>query len=338
MEFKYYMIRRILLQIIIILGTITITFFASKAIPGDPVTVLLGLEASRDPKLVAMVKELWKLDEPIWTQYLYYMKNFLTGNLGRSTWSRRPVIVDLATRFPATVELTIVSFVIAMAIAIPVGVISATHRGTKIDSASRIFSIIGISAPSFWFGVLFLYIFYLKLGWVGSGRLSIGYTPPPFVTGMYTIDSLLAGRFDMFIDALKHLFLPALTLGMGANAMTMRLTRSSMLEVINSDFIRTARMKGLRERVVIFRHALRNALITPVTYAAILFGALLGGAVLTETIFNIRGMGSYAVYVLFANDYPAILGVTYLMAIIYTTANLIVDILYAFLDPRVRVG
>ena len=338
MEFRYYVLRRILLQIIIILGTITITFFASKAIPGDPVAVMLGLEGMRNEELVEIVTKLWKLDEPLWVQYVYYMKNFLTGNLGRSTWSRRAVAIDLAGRFPATVELTIAAFIIAMAVAIPAGVVSAIRRGSKIDAASRLFSITGISAPSFWWGVLFLYIFYLKLRFVGSGRLGIDFVPPPFVTGMYTIDSLIAGRFDMFLDALKHLILPAITLGMAANAMTMRLTRSSMLEIINSDYIRTARMKGLRERVVIFRHALRNAIIPTVTYAGILFGAMLGGAVLTETIFNIRGMGSYAVYVLFANDFPGILGVTFVMAIVYSTVNLIVDLLYALLDPRVRVG
>lgn len=337
-DFKYFLARRILLQVVVIFGVMTMTFFIYKAIPGNPIAVMLGDIAMRDPNLVRLVTEMWKLDQPPWVQFVWYMSNFLQGNFGISTWTRRPVLADLAQRFPATVELVVFGFLIAMAIGIPAGVISATRRGKLIDHFTRVFSIAGVCAPQFWWGVIFLLIFYLWLGFCGTGRLSHWFSAPPFVTGFYTIDSLLIGRFDMFLDALKHIVLPAFTIGITSCGLTMRLTRSSMLEVINSDYIRTARMKGLKERVVILRHALKNALIPPITYIGVLFGGMLGGSIMVETVFNWHGMGLYAVNVLFANDFPALMGVTFLMAIIYTTSNLIVDILYAFIDPRVRYG
>jgi len=339
MELKYYVLRRIILQVIVIIGVMTITFFVYKSIPGDPIAVLLGPEGMRDKDLVRLMKETWKLDEPVWVQWAYYMKNFLQGNFGRSLFTGRDVLSDLAYRFPATVELVIFGFLIAMAIGIPAGVISGTKRGSIIDQATRVFSIVGVCAPQFWWGILFLLVFYLYLGVLpGAGRLSHFYSAPPFVTGFTTIDSLLIGRFDVFLDALAHIVLPAFTIGITSCGLTMRLTRSSMLEVINSDYIRTARMKGLPERVVIIRHALRNALIPTVTYVGPLFGGMLGGSIMVETVFNWHGMGLYAVNVLFANDMPALMGVVFLMAIIYTTTNLIVDLLYGVLDPRVRYG
>jgi peptide/nickel transport system permease protein len=225
-----------------------------------------------------------------------------------------------------------------MGIAIPAGILSAMHRDRPIDHFSRVFSVLGVSAPEFWWGILLLYVFYLQLGFAGSGRLSEMMFPPPYVTGLYLVDSLIAGRLDIFIDALRHVILPAFTLGIGCSALTSRLTRSAMLEVLRKDYIRTARMKGLPERIVIFRHALRNALIAPVTYMGPLFGTMLGGAVLVETIFNWNGMGSYIVTAVFSSDYPAILATTMVMAIIYSTANLVVDLVYSLIDPRVRVA
>lgn len=338
MEFKYYLLRRILLQIIVIFGAMTLVFFATKAIPGDPIAAMLGLEGMRYPALVEAVTKTWNLDKPVWVQYVTYMNNLFHGNLGKSIWTKQAVSKDLMIRLPATIELAISTFIVAMAISIPIGIISATRKDSPVDHLSRIFSTVGIGAPSYWWGIILLFIFYLNLGMLSSGRLSAQYSANdiPFVTGMYTIDSLIGGRFDMFIDACKHLILPALALGFAINAMTMRLTRSSMLEVIESDYVRTARMKGLPERVVIYRHALRNALIPTLTYAGILFGTLLGGSVLVETVFSWRGMGEYSVRAIFASDYPAIMGVTFVMALVYSTSNLLVDILYGLIDPRVR--
>jgi len=327
----------VLLQVLVIFGVLTLTFFITKSLPQNPVAVMLGMEAMRNPDLVKYVTVTWKLDRPIWEQYVWYVGNVLTGQWGRSSWSRAPVIDDLGRRFPATLELSIFAFLIAMGIAIPSGIISAMYRERPPDHLSRLLSVLGVSAPEFWWGILLLYVFYLQLGFAGSGRLSEIMFPPPHVTGMYLVDSLLAGQLNTFIDALRHIVLPAFTLGIGCCALTSRLTRSAMLEVLRKDYIRTARMKGLPERRVILRHALRNALIAPITYMGPLFGSLLGGAVLVETIFNWNGMGSYIVNAVFASDYPAILATTMIMAIIYSTANLIVDLVYTFVDPRVRV-
>jgi len=348
MELKYYILRRVFLQVVVVFGVMTLTFFVFKLIPGDPVAVILGPEGMRDKELVRLIRETWKLDQPIWVQYAYYMGNFLQGNIGYSSFSHQPVIKDLTSRFPATVELVVFGFLLAMVIAIPAGVISGTRRGSIVDQFTRVFSIIGVCAPSFWWGVIFLFIFYLLLGptlqqylglHLSTGRLSTPpFKPPPFVTGFYTIDSLLEGNIPKFFNALQHLILPALTIGITSCGLTMRLTRSSMLEIINSDYIRTARMKGLSERVVIYKHALKNALIPTVTYVGPLFGGMLGGSVMIETVFNWNGMGLYAVNVLFANDISGLMGVVFLMAIIYSTVNLIVDLLYGILDPRVRYG
>jgi peptide/nickel transport system permease protein len=338
MSLLLYIVRRVLSGIGVIFGVLTLMFIITKLIPQNPVAVFLGIEGMRDPALVKQVTEQWKLDRPIWEQYIYYVGNVLRGEFGRSSWSRGPVIQDLAARFPATVELSIFAFIIAMCIAIPTGILSAVYRDRPIDHLSRVFSVIGISGPPFWWGILFLYIFYFILGFAGSGRLSEGVIPPPRVTGFYLIDSLLEERFDKFLDALKHIFLPALTLGIGATGFTSRLTRSALLEVLRKDYVKTARMKGLKERVVIYRHALRNALIAPVTYMGILFGNMLGGSVLVETVFTWRGMGQYVVNAIFAADYPAILATTLVITIIYTVSNLVVDILYTIIDPRVRVS
>ena len=346
MEIKYYILKRVILQVVIVLGVMTMTFFLRRSIPGDPVAALLGIEGIQDERLVELVTREWKLDKPIHIQYIYYMGNFLQGNFGRSMFSRQEVMKDLASRFPATVELVVFGFLLAMAIAIPIGVISAARRGSIVDHSTRTFSTIGVCAPTFWWAVLFLLIFYLLLGpylqqYLGlnlsTGRLTVPtFIPPPFVTGFFTIDSLLEGNVPKFFDALQHLILPAFTMGITSCGLTMRLTRSSMLEIINSDYIRTARMKGLSERIVIYKHALRNALIPTVTYAGPMFGGMLGGSVMIETVFRWNGMGSYAVDVLFANDMPGLMAVVFFMAVIYSTTNLIVDLLYGVLDPRMR--
>jgi peptide/nickel transport system permease protein len=327
------------LQVAIVFGVLTLAFVVTKAIPQNPVATLLGPHGMRNPDLVRTVTQLWKLDRPIWEQYFYYVGNILRGELGRSTWSRGPVIEDLAARFPATVELSVFAFLMAMSIAIPTGILSAVYRNSPIDHLSRVVSVAGISAPGFWWGIMFLYVFYFLLGiFPGSGRLSETAIPPPHFTGLYLIDSLVAGQIDVFFDALRHILLPAFTLGIGCSGMTSRLTRSAMLEVLRKDYIKTARMKGLSERVVVFRHALRNSLLAPVTYMGVLFGELLAGVIFIEVIFNWRGMGEYMVNGIFNADYPVILATVIVIALIYSTANLVVDLLYRVLDPRVTIG
>jgi len=335
-KLRYYILRRVLLQILVIFGALTLTFIVTKVVPSNPIVVMLGIEGMRDKALVEEVTKIWKLDRPIWEQYIYYLSNLLRGEFGRSILTRKPVLADLRYRFPATVELTIFGFLIAMAIAIPAGILSAVYRDKIIDHVSRVLSIVGVSGPEWWWGIILLVVFYYFLGFGGSGRLPPRTPYPPFITGMYLIDSLLVGKFDIFTQALSHIMLPALALGITRSGLTSRLVRSSMLEIMRKDFIKTARMKGLKERIIIYRHALRNALIAPVTYMGFLFGSMLGGSIFVETVFNWQGMGQYLVNAIFAADYPAIQGAVILMAIIYSTANLIVDILYAFIDPRVR--
>ena len=290
----------------------------------------------RDPGSVRAVTVAWKLDQPLPVQYVYYLYNIFTGNLGTSIHTRNPVWVDLSKHLPATMELIIFAFLIAMAIAIPLGIVSATYRGSVVDHWARISAVTGLSAPPFWWAIIFLLIFYYYLGFVGTGRLSIGFSPPAYVTGMYTVDSLIEGRPDIFVDALSHTWLPALTVGITSCGLTMRLIRASMLEVINSDFVRMARMKGLAERTVILKHVLRNALIPVFTYIPVLFASMLIGTVLVETIFNWNGLGQYAVDAIFSSDYPSILGVVIVVVIVYSTANLFADLSYHVVDPRVK--
>jgi peptide/nickel transport system permease protein len=336
MGFFRFLARRILFQLLVVLGAITLTFFATKAIPGNPVAVLLGPLGMRDPQQVRAVTVAWKLDQPTPVQYVYYLYNIFAGNLGISIHSRNPVSVELATRVPATFELIIFAFLIAMAIAIPLGIVSATYRGSGVDHVARISAVTGLSAPQFWWAIIFLLVFYYYLGFAGTGRLSIGFSPPPAITGMYTVDALIEGRLDIFLDALSHIWLPAFTVGITSCGLTMRLIRASMLEVINSDFVRMARMKGLPERTVIFKHVLRNALIPVVTYVPVLFASMLVGSVLVETIFNWNGLGQFAVEAIFSSDYPSILGVTIVVVIVYSTGNVLADLFYHVVDPRVK--
>ncbi len=335
MDLKRYIARRLLLMIVVLFGIITITFIVARVIPADPIGAILGPQAP--PEVVEKVRHEWGLDKPLWQQYIDYIWGVLHGDLGKSIKTNRDVVEDLKHFFPATIELATTSLMIAIIIGIPVGIISAIRKDKLVDHVSRVFALIGVSTPVFWLGLILLYILYYKLGIVPEpGRLSVGVTPPEPITGLLLVDSLLRGRLDVFVDALKHILLPAFVLGYFSSAYIMRITRSSMLDVLNQEYIRTARAKGLRERIILYRHALRNALIPTVTVIGITYGSLLEGAVLTETIFAWPGLGRYATQAFLSLDYNAVMGATLLIAIVYSLANLIVDILYAFLDPRIK--
>ncbi len=338
MGFGRYVVRRVLLLLLVMWGAVTLTFIIARVIPSNPIAVVVGQHPNIDPRAIQELKVLWGLDKPLSVQYVLYLKSIIAGNWGISFQSARPVVVDLISRLPATIELSIVALLFTLLIAIPVAVASATRKNSIIDHAGRIFSIAGYSAPSFWIAILLLVIFFRDLGLVGIGRLSPQFIPPPFVTGLYSIDTLLQGNYQEFIDALEHLILPGLTLALGGSAVAMRLLRSSMLEAITSDYIRTARMKGLKERVVIYKHAFRNALIPMTTYVGLLIGFFLSGAVLTETIFSWNGIGQYTVQAIYASDYPALQGVVLFEAFIFATASLVVDLAYGVIDPRIRYG
>ncbi|WP_038040514.1 ABC transporter permease [Thermorudis peleae] len=334
-----FIVKRLLLSVPMLIGVTLVTFVVSHLIPADPLTAVLPERAANNPDIVAMYRTRWGLDRPLPEQYLLYLRNLLHGDLGESYTTRRPVGTDLRLFFPATVELALAAMLYAVVVGIALGVISAVWSDRLADHLARIIALIGVSVPVFWLGLIALQVFYAQLRILpGPGRLDTRLTAPPFRTGLYTIDSLLAGRLDLFFNALAHLILPGIVLGSYAMGIIARMTRSSLLEVLSLDYIRTARAKGVSERRVVLGHALRNAMIPTVTVVGLTFGSLLAGAVLTETIFAWPGIGRYAVQAATNLDLPAVLGVTLLIAVVYVVVNMITDILYGVLDPRIRVG
>ncbi len=334
-----YATKRLLLSIPVLIGITIVTFVVSHMIPSDPLASVLSERAAANPETVQMFRKKWGLDRPLPEQYVYYVKNLLHGDMGQSYTTRRPVATDLRLFFPATVELAVAAMVFAVGLGVPLGVISAVRHNGWPDHLARVVSLIGVSLPVFWLGLIALQIFYAKLGlFPGPGRLDTRLTAPPTVTGLYTVDSLLAGELNVFVNALAHLALPGMVLGSYAMGIIARMTRSSLLSVLSVDYIRTARSKGLSERAVVLAHALRNALIPTLTVVGLAFGSLLAGAVLTETIFAWPGIGRYAVEAATKLDFPAILGVTLLIAVVYVVVNLLVDLLYGVLDPRIRLS
>ncbi|MFN3283509.1 MAG: ABC transporter permease [Pseudothermotoga sp.] len=336
MKLGSFIIRRLFLMLLVLFGVSVLVFVIAKVIPADPVGAILGGNAPID--LVEDMKRRLGLDKPLMNQFVDYMLGLLKGDLGISLKSNRPVVKDIANFFPATLELAICATALSVVLGIFLGILSAVYRNRFIDHFARVFSILGVSMPVFWTGLLLLLLFYFRLGWLpGTGRLGLFVTPTTKYTGLYLIDSLISLNFEAFKDALAHLILPSLVLGYSAAASIARITRSSMLDVLRQDFIRTAKAKGIGKRLVIYRHALRNALIPVVTIIGLTFGGLLEGAVLTETIFGWPGLGRYIVNSLLLLDYPAIMGGTLFVAVIYSLVNLIVDIIYAALDPRMRI-
>jgi peptide/nickel transport system permease protein len=334
---KSFIIRRLILLIPLLLGVTLVVFIISHAVPSDPVNAALGQSAVADPEIVAAFRAKWGLDQPAHMQYLTYLGHLLQGDLGRSITNRRPVLDDLQRYQPATIELATTAILMAVVVGIPFGMISALKRNLWPDQVTRILSLIGVSAPVFWLALLGLYIFYARLGWLpGPGRLDIGLKPPLHVTGLYTIDALLAGDWALFANAVSHLILPAMVLASYSMGLITRMTRSAMLEVLGQDYIRTAHAKGLGNMRVLLSHTFPNALIPTVTVLGLSYGNLLAGTVLIEKIFSWPGIGQYAYQSAVSLDFPAIMGVTMLIALIFITANLLVDISYVYLDPRLR--
>ncbi len=336
MRLSSFILRRLLLMVFVVFGVSVFVFVIAKVIPADPVGAILGGNAPID--LVEDLKRRLGLDKPLILQFLDYMSGLLRGSLGVSLKSNRPVTKDIAEFFPATLELAISATLLSIVLGMTLGILSAVHRNKFIDHFSRIFSILGVSMPVFWTGLILLLLFYFRLGWLpGGGRLGLFTSPPTRYTGLLILDSLLSGNFEALKDAVAHLVLPSIVLGYSATASIARITRSSMLDVLRQDFIRTAKAKGIGSRLVIYRHALRNALIPVVTIIGLTFGGLLEGAVLTETIFGWPGLGRYLVNAMLYLDYPAVMGGTLFVAVIYSLVNLVVDIIYAVLDPRMRI-
>ena len=335
-----YVVRRLFLTVPILIGITLATFVISHAVPADPVVASLGQRAQDDPGIVAQYRHQWGLDQPLPVQYVIYLRNLLHGDLGVSIATRNPVASDLRQYFPATLELSTTAILISLVVGVPLGVLSAVYRNRLLDHVARLASLVGISLPVFWLGLIGLIVLWYHLGVAPgpTGQLDRSVTPPPVVTGVLVIDCILAHDWTALSNALWHLLLPALVLGAYSMGIITRMTRGSMLEVLVQDYMRTARAKGLRAAHIVLRHGLRNAIIPTLTLAGLAYGSLLSGAVLTETVFAWPGIGLYATQTAGAADFPAIMGVALLTAVIYLVLNLVVDILYAVLNPQVRLG
>ncbi len=332
-----YSLRRLLGFVAVMIGVSIITFSLSHLVPADPAIVALGDHAT--DAQINDFREKYGLNKPVPEQYWIYITNLVQGDLGISLRTRRPVAADLHDFFPATFELSLTALVFSVIIGIPAGVLSATARNRLPDIIVRIVSLIGGSVPIFWLGLILIGFFYGRLGWLpGGARIDRFIPAPTTITGLFTLDSLLTGNAKAFWSSLQHLVLPGLALGYFSTAIIARMMRSSMLEVLGQWYVLAARAKGLRETQVIWRHAVRNALIPTVTTIGVSFGSLLSGAVLTETIFSWPGLGRYATNSAISLDFPAVMGVTLLAALVYTATNLIVDLGYHWLDPRIRHG
>jgi peptide/nickel transport system permease protein len=328
-------VRRIFFMLFVLWGVTLITFFLSRVAPGDPARLIAGPRANAEA--LDHIREIYRLNDPLVQQYGHYMGDLVHGDLGTSFVTRRAVTSDLAAFFPATVELALFAMLVGSVVGVVAGVVAAIKRGSAVDVAVRFVAVAGLSMPAFWLAMLFQLTFYSQLGWLPfGGRLATGVPSPPYVTGLFTVDSLLAGQWHTLADATTHLFLPVAVLAFAEVGLMARIVRTSMLEVLGEDYVRTARAKGLTGRRVLIRHALRNALLPAVTVLGLEFGLLAGGVFLVETIFAWPGIGRYAYDAIRASDYNAIMGVTLVIALVYVVVNLVVDVVYLFLDPRIR--
>lgn len=320
----------------VLIGVSIIVFFLLRVCAPDPASVVLGQHAT-DVQM-----EEWRdaqgLNDPVVVQYFDFVKGAVQGDFGESYYTKTPVMTEIMSRFPATIEIAVFAIIIATVLGILIGVIAAVKKNTIIDNASMLLSLVGVSIPIFWLGILFIILFSRNLGWLpASGRID-PMLRPDGGSGFYLIDTLVSGNFAAFKDALWHIILPGVTLALYTLAIISRMTRSSMLDALNQDYIRTARSKGISEGKVVIKHGLRNALMPIVTVIGLQFGSLLGGAVLTESVFAWPGIGKYTVECIQKSDFPVIQAVVLIIATVFVLMNLIVDIIYAFLDPRIKYG
>ncbi|HVD24583.1 MAG TPA: ABC transporter permease [Gaiellaceae bacterium] len=331
-----FVIRRLLLLFPILVGLSILVFLWVRALPASPAVSLLGERAT--PESVARIERQYGLDKPIYVQYWRYVKTVAEGDLGTTIRSRRPVTDELKERFPATIELTVAALIFATVFGIPLGFVAAKRYGTWVDHASLVTSLIGISIPVFFLAILLKYVFAVKLGLLPTvGRISV-LIDIPHPTNFYLVDAILAGDPEAFWDVSKHLILPAIALGSIPLAIIARITRAAVLDVQNEDYVRTARAKGLPPRQVDIRHIFRNALLPITTIIGLQTGLLLSGAVLTETIFAFPGMGTWLVEAIRQRDYPILQGGILFVSLVFVTVNLVVDISYALINPRIRVS
>jgi|TARA_B110000977_G_scaffold73382_1_gene99324 peptide/nickel transport system permease protein len=326
---------RVAQSIPVVIGVVIISFLLTRALPGDPAVYFAGVAA--DTESIEQTRVAMGLDKPLIHQFFVYVGNLLQGDLGQSLTSGRSVATDLAKRLPASLELTLTALILAIVIAVPLGVLAATRPGTWVDHLCRVIVTAGVSLPTFFTGILLIYIFYYLLGIAPSplGRLDFIYLDPDHVTGFYLIDAALMGDWETWRGAAKQLILPATTLALFTLAPIARMTRAAMLTALSSDFIRTARAAGLSNRTILYRYAFRNALLPVVTTLGMVFSFALGANVLVEKVFAWPGIGSYAVEALVVSDYAAVQGFVLAMALLFVALNLVIDLLYTAIDPRI---
>lgn len=354
-----YIIRRLISLIPTLLGVTVLVFLFIHLIPGDPAIVMLGEHAAVEN--VERIREQLGLNEPLFlnadavgqvfrgeasigegvkslfdSQYFLFLGRLLQGDLGKSVHEHTPIADLLKLKFPATVELSLLAMFFAVAVGIPAGIISATRRNSIFDGVSMVGSLVGVSMPIFWLGLMLIYFFGVKLSWFPTyGRFPVDLSLKT-VTGLYTLDSIIAGNSQALVLALKHLAMPAVALGTIPMAIIARMTRSTMLEVLQEDYIRTAYAKGLRERAVILRHAMKNASLPVITIIGLQVGTLLAGAIMTETVFSWPGIGKWVYDAILARDYPVVQVAVLIITLVIAVINLAVDVSYAFLNPKIR--
>jgi peptide/nickel transport system permease protein len=331
-----FVVRRLLLLVPILIGLSILVFLWIRALPGDPAAALLGERAT--PEAVAAIREQYGLDDPLYQQYFRYVGTLLEGDFGTSVISRRPVFEEFTDRFPATIELALAAMIFSVGLGIPLGFLAAKRYGGWLDHISLVASLIGISIPIFFLAILLKYLFAVKLGWLPTvGRQSVLITVD-HPTNLYVLDAILAGDFEAWWDAVKHLVLPAIALGSIPLAIIARITRAAVLDVQNEDYVRTARAKGVAPSIVDRRHILRNALLPITTIIGLQTGLLLSGAVLTETVFAYPGIGTWLVEAIEARNYPVLQNGILFVATVFVLVNLLVDLSYGLLNPRIRVS
>src|SRR6201993_3375013 len=329
--------KRMLIAVPSLIGVVIVTFLLTRALPGDPAAYFAGPAATKEA--IEQIRVKLGLDKPLYVQFIHYVGDLARGDLGNSLSTGQPVGQEIKSRLPASAELTLLGLIVSMLIAVPLGILAATRPGSLIDHACRVIATAGVSLPVFFTGLILVYVFYYLLGWAPAplGRLDIFFSAPPQVTGFYLLDSLIAGNGELFLASLNQLVLPALTLGIFSLAPIARMTRASMLAVLSSDFVRTARASGLSPLTITVTYAFRNAMLPVVTTLGMVFSFLLGANVLVEKVFAWPGIGSFAVEALIASDFAPVQGFVLTMAVMYVALNLMIDILYGLIDPRVRL-
>ena len=329
--------RRLAFMPLLLWGIVTIAFVLSHAV-ADPLAAIVGERNLNNPEVVAAAKERWGLDKSLPEQYVVYLKNLAHGDMGTSFRTKSGVASDLASRLPATLELASFALLLSIVLGILLGVLAARNRGKVVDGGIRVFALAGSSLPVFWVGLIFLFLFYATWGIApGPGRLSPRVEPPPHITGFYTFDALAAGNWPLFVDAFRHLIMPGFIMSLALLGTIIRIVRSQMLEEQGADYVRTARAKGMTMNQVFNRHVLKNSITPVVTIIGVSIGMLIMGAVLIETIFSWNGIGTYAVDSSRSLDFPAITGVCLIGGVIFLVSNLLADVAYAIVDPRVRL-